>query len=166
MKFVRPTEDAKVTIPKSVIALSRLGGAESLELHALESAAVLLKGRMTAMEVINAVTSMDKLSGQLLEALAGACERCVECEEDCPFIEDGGTIQLPRHLLDEADIPEGARLRAEPDPETGCIIVSEKEAGHDLDDVPDGLLDALLECGVCLESLSELLDSGAIVYGE
>ncbi len=165
MKILRVTDTAKVTIPDAVIAISKLNGTERLELHALENAAVLLKDRMTAMEVINAIDSLDRLSGQLLEALAGACEQCVACEEDCPFMDGSSRISLPAHLLDEARIPEGARLRAVPDPETGCIIVTEREAGYDLDDVPDELLDALLECGVCLESLSGLLASGEAVYG-
>ncbi len=165
MKILRVTNKAKVTIPDAVMTISKLNGTERLELHALESAAVLLKDRMTAMEIINAVSSLDELSGQLLEALAGACEQCVAGEEDCPFMDGSSRISLPTHLLDEARIPEGARLRAVPDPETGCVIVSEREAGFDLEDVPDGLLDALLECGVCLESLSGLLASGEAVYG-
>lgn len=165
MKLLRVTETAKVTIPKAVIAISKLEGTDRLQLHALESAAVLLKDRMSAMEVINAISSLDQLSGQLIEALIEACEQCVCCEEDCPFICNNGGIKLPSHLLDEANIPEGTRLCAVPDPESGCIIVRENNAEHDLDDVPDGLLDVLIECGVCLESLSGLLASGEAVYG-
>lgn len=165
MKLLRVTETAKVTIPKAVIAISKLEGTDALGLHALENAAVLLKERMTAMEVINAIYSLDRLSGQLLEALTDACEQCVCCEENCPFICDNGGISLPSHLLDEANIPEGAKLSAVADPETGCVVISESNAEHGIDDVPDELLDVLLECGVCLESLSGLLSSGEIVYG-
>ncbi len=165
MKIFKETDTAKVTVPKSLLSLSRLYSAERLELHELESAAVLLKDRMTAMEVINAVSSLDRLASQLLEALAGACEQCVACEEGCPFMGESRKIRLPAHVLGEANIPKGAKLCAVPDPETGCVIVTEREAGFDLDNVPDELLDALLECGVCLESLSGLLASGEAVYG-
>lgn len=166
MKFSRKAGAAGVTIPKAAIALSKLDGGENLELHALESAAVLLKGRMTAMELLSAVKSMDELSGQLLETLAEACEQCVGCEEDCPFLWGSRDIKLPSHLLEAANIPEGARLCAEAFPESGCIVVSGPDSEHSLDDVPDELLDALLECGVCLESLNELIGSGEIIYGE
>lgn len=165
MKFSRENGTTGVTIPKAALKLSRLEGAQKLELHALDSAAVLLKDRMTAMEVLGAVSSMDRLSGQLLEALAEACEQCVGCEEDCPFIEKSTGISLPGHLLEAANIPEGARLCAEPFPDSGCIIVSEPDLEHNLDDVPEELLDVLTECGVCLESLSELIGSGEVVYG-
>lgn len=165
MKLLRVTEAAKVTIPRAAIAISKLEGTDRLQLHALESAAVLLKDRMTAMEVVKAIDSLDQLAGQLLEALIDACDQCVCCEEDCPFICGDGGISLPSHLLDEANIPEGARLCAVPDPKSGCIIVRENTAEHSIDDVPDGLLDTLLECGVCLESLSGLLASGEAVYG-
>ena len=165
MKLLRVPETAKVTIPRAAIVISKLDGADALGLHALENAAVLLKERMTAMEVLNAIDSLDELSSQLLEALVESCEQCVCCEENCPFICDNGGIKLPGHLLDEANIPEGAKLSAVADPETGCVIVSENNAAHDIDDVPDGLLDDLLGCGICLESLNELLTSGEIVYG-
>lgn len=165
MKFLRVTDAAKIMIPRAAITVSKLDGTEKLELHALENAAVLLKERMTAMEVINAIDSLDELSSQLLEALVESCDQCVCCEEDCPFICDNGGISLPSHLLDEANIPEDAKLSAVADPETGCVIVSESNAEHGIDDVPDGLLDVLLECGVCLESLSGLLASGEAVYG-
>lgn len=165
MKFLRVTDAAKVMIPKAAITVSKLDGTEKLELHALDNAAVLLKDRMSAMEVINAIDSLDELSSQLLEALVESCDQCVCCEENCPFICESRGINLPSHLLDEANIPEGAKLSAVADPETGCIIVSENAAAHDLGDVPDGLLDVLLECGVCLESLSGLLASGEAVYG-
>lgn len=166
MKFSRKTGAAGVTIPKAALKLSRLEDAEKLELHALESAAVLLKGRMTAMDVLGAVKSMDELSGQLLETLAEACEQCVGCEEDCPFIWDSRDIKLPSHLLEAANIPEGARLCAEAFPDSGCIVVSGPDSEHSLDDVPEELLSALLGCGICLESLNELIGSGEIIYGE
>lgn len=165
MKFTREAGAAGVTIPKAAMKLSGLGGAHKLELHTTDGAAVLLKREMTAMELLTVVSSLDRLSGDLLAALAIACEKCVGCEDNCPFSQESRDIRLPKYLLDAAEIPEGATLCAEPDPDTGRIIVTALEAEHDLDDVPEELLDALLECGVCLGSLSELLGSGEVVYG-
>lgn len=165
MKFVKGTGAAGVTIPKAAMTLSGLDGAETLELHTLDGTAVLLKQKMTVMELLTVVGSLDRLSGDLLAALAIACEKCVGCEDECPFSQESRDIHLPKYLLDAAEIPEGAKLCAEPDPDTGRIIVSALESGYDLDNVPEELLDALLECGVCLGSLSELLGSGEVVYG-
>ncbi len=165
MKFVRGTGTAGVTIPKAAMKLSGLSGTENLELHTLDSAAVLLKQEMTAMELLTVVSSLDRLSGDLLAALAIACEKCVGCEDNCPFSQESRDIRLPKYLLDAAVIPEGATLCAEPDPDTGRIIVSALGPGHDLDNVPEVLLNCIAGCGVCLGSLSELLGSGEVVYG-
>lgn len=165
MKFVKGISAAGVNIPKAALKLSSLSGTEKLELHTLNGAAVLLKPKMTAMELLSVVNSLDRLSGDLLAALAITCEKCVGCEDECPFSQESRDIRLPKYLLDAAEIPENAKLCAEPDPDTGRIIVSALEPGYDLDNVPEELLDALLECGVCLGSLSELLGSGEVVYG-
>lgn len=165
MKFVKGISAAGVNIPKAALKLSDLSGTEKLELHTLNGAAVLLKPEMTAMELLAAVNSLDRLSGDLLAALAITCEKCVGCEDECPFSQESRDIRLPKYLLDAADIPEGAKLCAEPDPDTGRVIVSALGPAYDLDSVPEELLEALLECGVCLGSLSELLGSGEVVYG-
>lgn len=165
MKFVKEIGDSGVTIAKSALRLSGLDGTEKLDLHISEGVAVLLKPNMTAMELLSVVNNLDKLSGDILAVLATACEKCVGCEGECPFSQENRDIRLPKYLLDAAEIPEDAKLCAEPDPDAGHIIVSALELGHDLDRVPEELLDALLECSVCLGSLSELLGSGEIVYG-
>lgn len=166
MKFVKGTGASGVTIPNAALILGGLYGAEKLELHTLDGAVVLLNGKMTAMELLDVVESLDRLSGELLAALTSACGQCVGCEDDCPFSQASRDIRIPQYLLDAVDIPMGAKLCAEPDLDTGHIIVSALEIKHDLDDVPEELLDALLENGACLGSLSELLGSGDIVYGE
>lgn len=165
MKFVKGISATGVNIPKAGLKLSGLNGTEKLELHTLSRAAVLLKPEMTAIELLAAVNSLDRLSGDLLAALAIACEKCVGCEDECPFSQESRDIRLPKYLLDAAEIPEGAKLCAEPDPDTGRIIVSAMEPQYDLNNMPEELLDTLIECGVCLGSLSELLGSGETVYG-
>lgn len=165
MKFVKGTNTAGVTIPKGAMKLCGLGSTDALELHTLDGAAILLKQEMNASELLSVINNLDRLSCNLLTTLAIACEKCVGCEEDCPFSQENRDIHLPKHLLDAAEIPEDAKLCAEPDPDTGRIIVSTLESEHDLSSVPEGLLSVLLNCGVCLGSLNELLGSGEIVYG-
>lgn len=166
MKFVKTPGAAGIMITKAAMSLSGLGSEEKLELHTLENAAVLLKRNMTAMELLHAVKALDSLAGELLAELAGACGQCVGCEDNCPFSQESRDIRLPKYLLDAAEIPEDAKLCAEPNPDKGTIIVSVMENGRTLDDVPEELLDVLLECGVCLGSLSELIHDEGIVYGD
>lgn len=165
MKFIKGISATGVNIPKAGLKLSGLSGEEKLELHTLNRAAVLLKPEMTAIELLAVVNSLDKLSGDLLSVLAISCEKCVGCEDECPFSQESRDIRLPKYLLEAAEIPVGASLCAEPDPDTGRIIVSALEPQYDLSRVPEELLDALFECDVCLGSLSELLGSGEVVYG-
>lgn len=165
MKFVKETGTAGVTIPKSAMKLSGLSDAQKLELHTLEGAAVLVKQKMTTMELLTVIHSLNQLADGLLALLADVCDACVGCGDDCPFSQESRDIHLPKYLLDAAEIPEGAKLCAEPDPDAGRIIVSALDSGSDLDNVPEELLYALIGCGVCLGSLSELLRNGEVVYG-
>lgn len=165
MEFVKGISATGVNIPKAGLKLSGLSDTEKLELHTLNRAAVLLKSDMTANELLDAMNSLDRLSGDLLAALVTACGKCVGCEDECPFSPESRNIHLPKYLLDAADIPVDAKLCAEPDPDTGCIIVSVLEPQYDLSRVPEELLDALVEYDVCLGSLCELLGSSETVYG-
>lgn len=165
MKFIKETGAIDVTIPKAALKISGLSGTGKLELHISDGVAILLKQKMTAMELLPVVISLNQLSGDLLATLAIACEKCVGCGDGCPFSQESRDIRLPKYLLDAAEIPERAKLCAEPDPDTGCIVVSAQEPQHDLDDVPENLLNALFECGVCLDSLNKLLGSDEVVYG-
>lgn len=164
MKFVKESGTGAVNIPKALLKLSGLSDTEKLDIHALDGVAVLLKREMTAMELLTVINNLDQLSDDLLTELIAACGKCVSCEAHCHFCQENRDIHLPKHLLDAADIPVDAQLRAEADPDTGRIIVSIVESEHDLDDVPEELLDELLACDVCLGSLNELLSSGDIVY--
>ena len=165
MKFMKEAGATGLTIPKSAMKLSGLSGAQKLELHTLEGAALLVKQKMTTTELLTVIQSLNQLADGLLALLADACDACVGCGDECPFSQESCDIRMPKYLLDAAEIPEDAKLCAEPDPDTGRIIVSALESGCGLDNVPEELLEALLECGVCLGSLSELLRNGEVVYG-
>jgi ferredoxin len=153
-----------VRVPFEDLNLSGLDEAEHLELHTRNDAVVLMKKEMTAVELLSAIESLTDLSMELLVHLASACGKCDGCEGNCPFGETGD-IRLPRYLLDEADIPVDAKLQAVPDPETGTITIREEESRPDLNDVSPDLLSMLMESGVCMGSLDELLASDEIIYG-
>ena len=67
MKFVKELVTAGTHIPAAALYLSGLGDSERLELHTLDGAAVLLRGGMTAAELLTTAQSLHTLSMELLE---------------------------------------------------------------------------------------------------
>ena len=165
MKYIKGNGKSDVVITPAALILSGLEEAQKLEMHTLDGAIVLLNGRMTVMELISAAESLTSMASELTTKLIMSCGRCDGCGGDCPFEEDE-TIHMPAYLLDEAKIPENAKLCAVPNPDDGTITVSETSTQHDLSDVPPDLMDVLKKCGICMGSLEELLAEDSVIYGE
>ncbi len=145
--------------------LSGFEGGGKVELHASEDALVVLKQRMTAMELLRAAKSLQKLATDLHVHLAGVCGPCGGCNGDCP-VEDGDEVDLPDYLREEAGIPEKAKLCASVDEEEHTVTISEADYDHDLRDVPEEVLEMFREAGICVGELEERLILGDVVYGD
>lgn len=59
MKFVKEVTGEKMAIPAAALKLCGFENGDKAELHALPSAAIILKQKMTAMEVIQATSILD-----------------------------------------------------------------------------------------------------------
>ena len=70
MKFVKGTTKKKLVIPNAVMELSGFERGEMVELHALTDTVVVLKKRMTAMEMVNAIDALQRLTVDLFGELA------------------------------------------------------------------------------------------------
>lgn len=57
MKFVKEVTGEKMAIPAAALKLCGFENGDKAELHALPSAAIILKQKMTAMEVIQAMAT-------------------------------------------------------------------------------------------------------------
>lgn len=156
-----------IFIPAAILESGGLSAGIPTEVHALQNAVLLLRGKMTALEVIQAAAALDKLAAELLEVVANACGPCSGCANGCPF-ENGEPVEedmdIPDRLLEAANFPEGAVLTATADPETRRIIVTAEE--QDISDVPPEHLELLSARGVCLGELNDKIVRGEIVYGE
>lgn len=165
MKFVKETTSKGLQIPAAAMKLSGFEGGGKVELHASEDALVVLKQRMTAMELLRAAKSLQKLATDLHVHLAGVCGPCGGCNGDCP-VEDGDEVDLPDYLREEAGIPEKAKLCASVDEEEHTVTISEADYDHDLRDVPEEVLEMFREAGICVGELEERLILGDVVYGD
>lgn len=166
MKFPKETTSRGAFIPAAALKISNIPCGETAELHALDNALVLLKGRMSAPELLSVIQQLSELAESLVVHLAEVCGPCTDCGESCPGddldIED---IGLPEYLRKEAGIPEGAKLSAEIDREAGTVTISTSSHRYDLRDVPDDLLDTFVEAGACLGALEKHMILEDIVYG-
>ena len=167
MKFNKQMSGGALLIPSGISKISGFEADEKSEIHALDSAVVVLKKRMTAMELLQAADALHQLATELTAHLAMACGTCDDCEDGCPFDDlEEGMLELPDYLRREACIPDGAKLCAYADDEENTVTIGVAEYDHDLRDVPPYLLEMLAEAGICLGVLEEHLMTEKILYGE
>ena len=92
MTFINYTNDGKAVIQSTALILSGLEQEETLELHTLENAIVLLKPEMKPVEKAAAMMTLMRLTNSLWADMMGAwesqekdeekCEGCHGCDED------------------------------------------------------------------------------------
>ena len=140
MKFVKETTSKGLQIPTAAMKLSGFESSGKVELHASEDTLVVLKQRMTAMELLRAARSLQKLATDLHVHLARVCGHCDGCDGECPF-GGGDEVELPDYLREEAGIPEKAKLCASVDEDEHTVTISEADYDYDLRDVPEEVLE-------------------------
>lgn len=175
----------EIILPERVCELCGFDGENKLELHAAEDTLVILKEKMTAIELVHAIDALGEIASSLTVALAKACGLCNNCgdEDDkasknspaewvkrCSLcqdlLDDSQNIRIPDYLLAEAGISGSAKLEAYADRDSGEITVAEAENQYDISDVPSGIITVLAQSGVCLAELDELIMLEEIVYGK
>lgn len=168
MKFVKEMTPKGLQIPTAALKLCGFEPEDSVELHTSADALVVLKQRMTAMELIHAAQHLHDLSVELHTQLAKACGACEECEGGCPYddMEGYGSLELPGYLRREAGIPEDAKLCAWADRADNTVHIAVADFEHDLTDVPPTVLEIFAETGMCIGELEEHIMSEDIVYGQ
>lgn len=169
LRFNNEVTSKGINIPHVTAELSNMENDSYVDSLVTEGAVLVLRQKMTAMELINVSQFLREISSELILNLAMACGPCRPrngCENHCPFDDlDNEDITLPRYLREEAGIPENAKLCACVDEENGTVIISAAEHKYDLSDVPEFLIDVTLNSGICFGSLEEHLIKGDTVYG-
>jgi len=172
MKFIKKVSPKGLRLPVTAARLIGMEPNDKAEYHVMDGAIVVLKGRMTAMELLRAAQSLQDLSVELhthLARVCGPCDGCGDiegCADFCPLKHlDEADITLPEELRREAGIPAGAKLCACADGEGGTVTVTAAGYDYDLRDVPEQTVEMFAAANVCLGELEERLIVGDIVYG-
>jgi hypothetical protein len=71
MKKEKTTPD--IMLPEAACELCGFTGEETLALHAAEDTLVILKEKMTAMELVHAIDALGEIASELTVCLAKAC---------------------------------------------------------------------------------------------
>lgn len=164
MKFLREATAKGLRVLPAELAMAGFSETQAAEVYVAEDAIVVLKRRMTGMELIRAARQLHELSVELSLHLAKACGFCHDCAEECPFEALEEEIDLPGYLREEAGIDEGAKLCAYVNEEENSVTIAEAGHEYDLRDVPPEVVDMFLDTGLCLGELDELLIKGDVVY--
>ena len=159
-------------IPDEIVATCEFDVESGLALSVAPGVLVLHNKKMTAMNLVNAITTFSELGADLTAKLAKACGFCdncgdigkstpaswaAECDLCAELLDTKYDIRVPDYLREEAGINSKAKLSAETDEESGEIILSEAGYDYDISDVPPELLDVFRSTGVCLGELDEAL---------
>ena len=106
MTFILNTNDGKAVIQPAALTLSGLEQEETLEMHILEKAIVLLKPDMEPVEKTAAMMTLMRLTNSLLADMladwenqeddADPCDGCSGCDEDM--------LPIPAEAFADADI--------------------------------------------------------------
>ena len=159
-------------IPDEIVATCEFDVESGLALSVAPGVLVLHNKKMTAMNLVNAITTFSELGADLTAKLAKACGFCdncgdigkstpaswaAECDLCAELLDTKYDIRVPDYLREEAGINSKAKLSAETDEESGEIILSEAGYDYDISDVPPELLEVFRSTGVCLGALDEAM---------
>ena len=162
------SENQEVRIDAVNLEKANLSEHDTLELHLLDSAAVVIPREMTGKELIQASRSLQRMASELLMAIVKSCASCDSCgrEDPCELMTDTilPDVAVPYEELIEAGIDPDSKLSCEADPENHRILVFEAEGGFDLSDVDSDILEIFRECGICLQNLDEKLKRDIVIY--
>jgi len=135
----------------------------------LDQAAVVISGRMTAMELIRVTEALQGLASDLLFSLGEACESCDNCQADEPCKLMKGPIcpeiSLPEYALVGAGFDTDCKLVCAAEQGSGEIRVTKAGYRFDLTDLRPDLVEMFRECGVCMTDLEEKLIREEVIYG-
>lgn len=99
MTFIKYTHDGKAVIQPAALILSNLDREETLEMHTLEKAIVLLKEKMTPVEKVETACGLMRLISSLSADLMCGFDECIDEDAD-----RDDTLPIPAEAFEAAGI--------------------------------------------------------------
>ncbi|WP_251319208.1 hypothetical protein [Flintibacter muris] len=101
MKFIKEITSRGLLLPLVAARLAKFKAGDKVEYRPLKGTMVVLKKRMTALELLTAVEQLQGVASELLFHLHQVCGPCEECEDGCLCgeTEDSPLQHLPTDLL-------------------------------------------------------------------
>lgn len=167
MKFIMQLPNGAFHVPSAALKISGLEGGDRIEIHTLEHAAVIMKQQMNAMELLTTAEALNKLAAELIIHLAKVYGFCEGCETACPYDDlDGGMLELPDYIREEAGIRADAKLCAVVNEDNHTVTLAMAGYSYDLRDVPENILELLSRLDVCMGALENHLIAEDVIYGD
>jgi hypothetical protein len=82
--MTKETKNPDIMLPEAACELCGFTGEERLQLHAAEDTLIILKEKMTAMELVHAIDALGEIASNLTVHLAKACGFCDNCGDEDP----------------------------------------------------------------------------------
>lgn len=98
MTFIKYTHDGKAVIQPAALTLSNLDNEDTLEMHTLEKAIVLLKEKMTPVEKVETACGLMRLINSLSADLMCGFDECIDEDEASVMIRSPSPPRLSRML--------------------------------------------------------------------
>lgn len=160
MTFIKYTNDGKAVIQPSALTLSNLDNENTLEMHTLDNAIVLLKENMAPMEKYLAIASLIRLVESLaveLEADTGDDTDDDSEADDTVNICDG-MISIPGEAFEMAGIwGKDLNIRSV----EGAVVITEDISDEDkVDALMNGMGRAPYDLAVLLNVMNNIVRSG------
>ena len=151
MKFVKESTPRGLLLPPAAMRLAGLNAGDKVEYHAWKGTLVVLKGQMTALELLTAARSLHDLSVELNTHLSKVCGQCDGCGAGTCGENSARSLAPP--------------LRGRPAALGSAAITGNGRHNHDLRDIPQDTLEMFRAANVCLGELRERLIAEDTVYG-
>lgn len=149
MTFIKYTHDGKAVIQPAALILSNLDREETLEMHTLEKAIVLLKEKVeTAFGLMRLINSLSA------DLMCGFDEDTDESDEDAC----GDVISIPIEAFEDAGIwGEDLRIRVI---DGAVVITADDESDAEPSETMQAVSKHIFEAAVSLTRASDLLHDG------
>lgn len=100
MELVKENAGRGVLVTDTMLKLSSLENAETLELRLENGAAILTKKHMTVTDLLKTVEALDRTAGELIATLVNSCGTCDACDLECLLQNQAKRIDIPEDLAE------------------------------------------------------------------